>query len=311
MTISLKAAMAGLAAGVCLVPAAAAQAGNCEALRVQTDTLVRSYAATAAGLGQKLDRFNAEAEALTGVYAGQAGMIEMFQSISSGTAEGSASEVIAAEAGRIDESAMREAAGRLSAAMDAVNTHLDTLAVQKPAMEAALGILESQCMVQVDAPETGTPETAGMPETGGVQTVSAGAAPDPASAAPATPANPQAGKIPTMFANFWKHAASGRIYEGAGHTLLRNGNLAVDVDCDGFGTVREQPGKLCQGKWFDQAGTEAGDYRAVYVINSDTKLPMLHGELTTLANPGNWTPWDFYEMTEAEAEQEGLVESAP
>ena len=300
MTISLKAMMAGLSAGLCLVPAAFAQAGNCEALRVQTDTLVKSYASTAAGLSQKLATFNAEAEALAGVYTGQAETIAMFQSISSGAVEGSASEIISAEDGRLDEPAMRQAGERLSAAIDAVNTHLDTLAVQKPAMEAALGILESQCI--------------GQPATqadGAVQPVPADMPAMPATDAPAPSANPQAQKIPTVFANYWKHEASGRVYEGDGEKLLRNGNTAVEVDCDGFGTVRGQPGKLCVGEWFDQAGNAAGEYRAVYVINSETKLPMLHGELTALSDPDTWSPWDFYEMTEAQAEAEGLVEAAP
>lgn len=291
MTISVKGVIAGLATGAFLLPAAVAQADNCSALKAQTDTLVQSYANTAIGLNAKLVAYNEKSAALTEVYESQMDVISVFEAISTGDTEGSASEIIGAEESRLDDAAMREAAEQLKASIADINIVLDTLAVQKPAMEAALGILESQC------PNLGEEE---VPD----------AAPAIASAGPGA-GNPVPEKIPTVFLNYWKHDASNRVYKGEDASLLRNGNVAVKVDCDGFGTVRDQPGKLCVGEWYDQSGNRAGDYRAVYVINSSTKLPMLMGELTTQANPTAWTPWDFYEMTQAQAEQEGLIEIAP
>ncbi|WP_233350168.1 hypothetical protein [Henriciella mobilis] len=279
-----------LLAGSVILPGALAQTDNCTALRAQTDTLVQSYAATAAGLASRLEAYDAASQALAGVYDGQSTRVELYEAIAAGTLEGSPSDILGAEDGRLDDAAMRESAAALIAAIEGVNVHLDTLAVQKPAMEAALGILQDQCAEAEVAPASPAAVTAAAAPAGN---------------------NPAAGPIPIVFTNFWKHEASGRIYEGRGQDFYRDDKLAVKLSCDGFGTVREQPGKLCEGEWFDQSGKRGGDFRAVHIVNADTKLPMLQGELTTPSNPDSWAPWDFYEMTREQAEAAGLVDVAP
>ena len=286
----IRCGAAGLLIAAVNLPGAFAQTDNCAALRVQTDTLVKSYAGTAAGLAGKLEAYDAASEALSGVYDAQSVRVELYEAIAAGTLEGSASDILGAEEKRLDDAAMRESAAALVAAIEGINAHLDTMAVQKPAMEAALGILQDQCAGADDAP---------------AELVEA-----PAAAAPAGN-NPAAGPIPVVFANFWKHEASGRIYQGRGQEFYRDGKLAVKLSCDSFGTVRDQPGKLCQGEWFDPTGKRGGDYRGVHIVNADTRLPMLRGELTTPSNPDTWAPWDFYEMTREQAEAAGLVDVAP
>lgn len=279
-----------LLAGSAFLPGALAQTDNCAALRTQTDTLVQSYASIAAGLSTRLEAYEAASEALSGVYDTQSMRVELYQAIAAGTLEGSASDILGAEEGRLDDAAMRDSAAALIAAVEDINAHLDTLAVQKPAMEAALGILQDQCAEVALAPAAPAAVTAAAAPAGN---------------------NPAAGPIPIVFANFWKHEASGRIYEGRGQEFYRDGKLAVKLSCDSFGTVREQPGKLCEGEWFDQSGNRGGDFRAVHIVNADTRLPMLQGELTTQSNPDTWAPWDFYEMTREQAEAAGLVDVAP
>lgn len=125
----------------------------------------------------------------------------------------------------------------------------------------------------------------------------------------AAPQNPVAPVIRTTFVNLWTHPGTGRVYEGRDQSFLRNGQVVVDLDCEGFGMVRGQMGQTCQGQWFDQTGKASGEYRGVYVVNSESRLPMLVGELTTRAAPETWTPWDLQEMTPSEARAAGAYAS--
>ncbi len=299
-------ALAGLVIAIAGTSGAQAQASDCDALRAQTDKLIRSYARSAGGLSDRIAAFETSSAALSAIYNGAVDKVTALSAVASEASGQSPSQALGTDGIMLDEAGMKSGAANLAASVDAIDLMLDTLSFQGEAMQAALGILESQCAgasLKSD-PASAQLVSADMPPI---------TTPAPATPMPGAPSssNPVAPVIPTIFTNYWTHADSGRVYEGRDQTLLRNGKVAVALKCDGFGTVREQMGKICQGQWFDQSGSAAGDFRAVYVINAASKLPMLVGELTTMSAPDTWMPWDFLEMTPAEAEATGLGVPTP